>query len=130
MPTCPLPNNPSLEHLRKDAKRLRAAVSAGAGGALAIVKEFHPRADRAAARFTLADAQLVTARSYGFATWARLKQHLRDIEPFVWNPPAVPDPASRVDVFVRLACLTYSGFHPSPEKARRMLAEEPELARA
>ena len=128
MPTRPLPNNPSLEHLRKDAKRLRAAVSGGAGDALGMVKEFHPRPDRAVAHFTLADAQLVTARSYGLANWAKLKQHLSDIEPFVWSPPAAPDSTSRFDVLVRLACLTYSDFHPSPEKARRMLAEEPELA--
>src|SRR5262249_5965211 len=99
MPTRPLPNNPSLEHLRKEAKRSRAAVMAGAGEALAAVREFHPRADRALARFTLADAQLVTARSYGFATWARLKRHLADIEPFVWSPPGAPDPRSRIDVF-------------------------------
>ena len=72
MPSRPLPNNPSLEHLRKDAKRLRAAVSAGAEDARGIVKEFHPRADRAVAHFTLADAQLVTARSYGFTNWAKL----------------------------------------------------------
>jgi ankyrin repeat protein len=130
MPTRPLPNNPSLEHLRKDAKRLRAAASAGAGDALAMVKEFHPRADRVSGRFTLADAQMVTARSYGFASWATLKRHLSDIAPFVWNPPDVPDATSTVDVFVRLACLTYSGLHPSPERARRMLADQPELPHA
>ena len=130
MPTRPLPNNPSLEHLRKKAKRLHAAVLAGADDALGALKEFHPRADRAVERFTLTDAQLVIARSYGFASWPRLKQHLREIEPFVWSPPGAPDPKSRVDVFARLACLTYSGFHPSPENARRMLADEPELAGA
>ncbi len=129
MPARPLPNNPSLEHLRKDAKRLRAAVATAAGDALAMVKEFHPRADRVDAHFTLADAQLVTARSFGFASWAKLKQHLNDIEPFVWIPPSVPDPASPVDLFVRFACLTYSGLHPWPEKARRMIDEDPELAR-
>ena len=36
MPTRPLPNNPSLEHLRKDAKRLRSAVLAGAFPAFGI----------------------------------------------------------------------------------------------
>jgi ankyrin repeat protein len=130
MPTRPLPNNPSLEHLRKDAKRLRAAVLAGADDALAALSEFHPRAGRAAARFTLADAQLVIARSHGFVSWARLKQHLADIAPFVWTPPAGPDPNSRVDVFIRLACLTYSGFHPSPENSGRMLAGDPKLAQS
>jgi ankyrin repeat protein len=130
MPTRPLPNNPSLEHLRKEAKRFRAAVLVGADAARGAVQEFHPRADRALARFTLADAQLVTARSYGFASWARLKEHLGEIEPFVWHPPGAPDAKSRVDVFLRLACLTYSGFHPSPKNARRMLADQPELAQA
>jgi ankyrin repeat protein len=130
MPARPLPNNPSLEHLRKEAKRLRAGVLAGAEAAHDAVREFHPRGDGALARFTLADAQLATARSYGFTSWATLKQHLRDIEPFVWHSPGAPDPKSRVDVFLRLACLTYSGMHPSPEHARRMLADEPELQRA
>jgi ankyrin repeat protein len=130
MPTRPLPNNPSLEHLRKEAKRFRAAVLAGADDARRALREFHPRADRANARFTLADAQLVTARSYGFASWAKLKLHLGEIERFLWHPPAAPDPTSRVDVFLRLACLTYSGLHPSPENARRMLVDEPELPHA
>jgi ankyrin repeat protein len=130
MSTRPLPNNPSLEHLRKSAKRLRASVLSGDADALANVKEFHPRADRAAARFSLADAQLVTARSYGFASWTKLKQHLVEIAPFVWNPPQTPDPYSRVDMFIRLACLTYTGVHPSPARARRILADYPEIASA
>jgi hypothetical protein len=34
-------------------------------------------------------------------------------------------------VFVRLACLTYAGWHRSnPAKALRMLANDPELAHA
>jgi hypothetical protein len=71
MPTHPLPNDPSLEHLRKDAKRLKNSVRAGEAGALAQVREFHPRAEAAQANFTLTDAQLVVARSYGFSSWAR-----------------------------------------------------------
>src|SRR5262245_38220894 len=129
MPARPLPNNPSLEHLRKDAKRLRAALSAGNGDALAMAKEFHPRANLVTGRFTLADAQLVIARSYGFGSWAKLKQHLRDIEPFVWSPPSLPDAASQIDWFFRFACLTYGALHPSPERARRILADNPELVR-
>jgi ankyrin repeat protein len=131
MPTRSLPNNPSLEHLRKQAKRLRDALRAGDAVALAQVAEFHPRANEATSRFTLADAQLVTARSYGFASWVKLTRHLAEIEPFIWNPPPLPDPKSRVDVFIRLACLTYAGWHRSnPTKALRMLADDPELARA
>jgi ankyrin repeat protein len=131
MPTRPLPNNPSLEHLRKDAKRLRRAVLAGEVAALGKVEEFHPLATHAIGRFSLADAQLVTARSYGFASWTKLKQHLIAIGPFIWNPTSLPDPTSPADVFVRLACLTYAGWHRSnPTKAIRMLADDPELAQA
>src|SRR5206468_6442473 len=59
MPTRPLPNDPSLEHLRKAAKRLRDAVRAGDAAALALVREFHPRAADAMTQFPLTDAQLV-----------------------------------------------------------------------
>jgi ankyrin repeat protein len=129
MPARPLPNNPSLEHLKKQAKRLRDAVIAGETDALAQVAEFHPRASAPGASLALSDAQFVVARSYGFASWAKLKRHLAAIEPFVWNPPPAPDPNSPVDTFIRLTCLTYAGWHRSnPEKARRLLAEHPELA--
>src|SRR5713101_3221909 len=131
MPTGPLPNNPSLEHLRKDAKRLHSAVRAGEVRALGEVAEFHPRATHAIGGFSLADAQLVTARSYGFASWTKLEQHLTAIGPFIWKPTSLPDPKSPADVFVRLACLTYAAWHRSnPAKALRMLTDDPELARA
>jgi len=47
------------------------------------VREFHPRLAGAAAgspelaRFPLTVAQLVIARQYGFASWARLREHAR-----------------------------------------------------
>jgi hypothetical protein len=72
--------------------------------------------------------QRVTARSYGFASWTRLKQHLAEIAPYVWNPPS-SDTKSSEDAFIRLACLTYTGeWHRSnPSKARRMLSDHPEI---
>jgi ankyrin repeat protein len=131
MPHRPLPNDPSLEHLRNQAKRLRHAVAAGEADAVALVREFHPHADDALARFTLAAAQLVTARSYGFASWARLKRHLSVIDAFTWSPPPRPEPGSLVDVFLRLACLIYGDWDRSnPERARRLLAAHQELATA
>ena len=131
MPTRSLPDDPSIEHLRKQAKRLRKAVREGDPAALRDVEEFHPRPERPITRFALTDAQLVTARSYGFASWAKLTRHLADVTPLIWNPPPAPDPESNVDVFVRLVCLTYAGWHRSnPTRALRMLAEDPGLARA
>ncbi|MGE5833683.1 MAG: ankyrin repeat domain-containing protein [Acidobacteriota bacterium] len=131
MPIRPLPNDPSLDHLRKQAKRLYRAVRAGDGDALAQLREFHPRAAETVAAFRLADAQLVIARAYGFPSWAKLKQHLADIAPFVWNPPPAGAAASSVEVFMRLACLTYAGWHPSNAgRAHRMLVDHPQLAQA
>jgi hypothetical protein len=75
----PLPNRPNIAHLRKQAKSLLAAWRAGDQQALARVRELHPHGDRliATGRHALADAQLVVARGHGFASWARLVQHLR-----------------------------------------------------
>ena len=72
-----LPNNPSLERFRRDARRLQRAVRVGVPHAVSLVERYHPdgmRVDRSA--FTLTDAQLVVARGYGFASWPRLKHYL------------------------------------------------------
>jgi hypothetical protein len=81
--------------------------------------------------FTLADAQLVIARSYRFTTWATLKAHLSAIAPFVWNPPPLHANPSPIEVFIRLACLIYGDWHRSnPEKARRLLVDHPDVHKA
>src|SRR5262245_17764707 len=54
----PLPDNPSLEWLRKHAKRRRREL-----------RETNPAA-------RLADAQLDVARTHGFASWRALKAHI------------------------------------------------------
>ena len=73
MPARPLSENPSFENLKKQSKRLHKGVRAGDAASVAQVREFHPRAAAALAGFSLADAQLVTARGYGFPSWPRLK---------------------------------------------------------
>jgi hypothetical protein len=75
----PLPDRPNVTNLRKQAKSPLAAWRAGNQQALTRVRDLHPRGERviATGRPALADAQLVVARGYGFASWARLVQHLR-----------------------------------------------------
>jgi hypothetical protein len=75
----PLPDRPNLTHLRKQAKSLLAAWRAGDQQALTRVRDLHPRGERLTAmgRHSLADAQVVVARGYGFPSWARLVRHLR-----------------------------------------------------
>lgn len=81
MPTRRLPGDPSLEHLKNQARTLQRQIRAADPQATATVREFHPRFALAAGRspqlasFPLSAAQLVIARQYGFASWNRLRQH-------------------------------------------------------
>jgi hypothetical protein len=75
----PLPARPNLANLRKQAKALLTAWRGGDEQASTRVRDLHPQGERlvAAGRYRLADAQLVVARGYGFASWARLVHHLQ-----------------------------------------------------
>jgi ankyrin repeat protein len=133
MPTQPLPNNPSLEKLRKQAKSLGKAVHANEPDALARVREFDPRPDEALRNFSLSDAQLVIARSHGFASWSKLKQHLELVKEHSWSVPEEPadaDSEAIADRFIRLACLTYLADHTyRRDQARKLLAAHPYICR-
>jgi hypothetical protein len=82
MPVRVLPSNPNLAHLKYQAKDLLKAHVARDPRAAQRLREFHPRFHRAtdeeifAAGLSLNDAQLATAREYGFPSWARLKRHI------------------------------------------------------
>lgn len=81
-----LPPNPSLEHLKKQAKSLLKRHQAADPDALTFIRENHPRwrsrpkEQVAALPFALADAQLVIATEYGFASWSRLQSHVKTLE--------------------------------------------------
>lgn len=81
MPTRRLPSSPDLDHLKHQARDLRAARRDGRADACQRIREFHPRFARAtdaaiaSAPFTLADALFTIAREYGFPSWARLRSH-------------------------------------------------------
>lgn len=151
MPTCPLPNNPSLEQLRNLAKTLQRLAREGDPGALDFLREFHPRfsgsqaSDAELARATRADMQLALARSYhmpgdpgvGFPSWRKLRDHIERANRLTRNPHHQPvrqkitGDDALVDEFLRLACLTYGTDDPAGiERARGLLAEQPELATA
>ncbi len=66
-----LPDRPSLESLRKQAKKLARDIAAGNADAIARA---HAQLPRAELPLSQRDAQLVLAREYGFAGW----QHLRE----------------------------------------------------
>jgi hypothetical protein len=64
-----LPARPSLDSLRKQAKRLARDAAAGNGEAIARI---HAHLPRASVPLSNRDAQLVIAREYGFASWPDL----------------------------------------------------------
>jgi hypothetical protein len=128
VPTRRLPDQPDLEQLRNQAKTLQRRVRDGDAQALELVREFHPRSP---ASLKHADALLVVARSYGFASWPALRATLDVIGRFTRSPHQKRADASHAaDEFLMLACLTYGGDDPARwERARLMLEERPELAR-
>ncbi len=131
MPTVSLPDNPSLDNLRRLARLLQRRVRAGDPESVALVAAHHPDgAPQDLAAFQLSAAQLVVARRCGFASWPRLKRYLEVVAQHGWNaaPPeeSAPDVA---DEFCRLACLAYT-HDDGPERwarARQLLAEHPDL---
>jgi len=82
MPVRRLPDNPSLDHLKYQAKDLLKDHAARKPEAAQRIREFHPRFRQAAdgeifaASLKLADAQLTIARESGYPSWARLKRHI------------------------------------------------------
>jgi hypothetical protein len=82
MPVKPLPQNPSLVHLKYQAKDLLKEHAGRDPRAAQRIREFHPRFDNAnddeifKTRLNLSDAQLTIAREHGFPSWPRLKRHL------------------------------------------------------
>lgn len=93
MPVKLLPPNPSLDHLKHQAKDLLKAHPGRDPGAAQRLRAFHPRflntagADIFTAAPKLSDAQLAIARESGFLSWSRLKSHIE-----------MPEPSDQIDL--------------------------------
>ena len=120
-PASPLPARPSLVQLRKQAKELLRDYRANDRAALARVQEHHPRIT-SERRLTLADAQLVVAREYGFSSWAKLKHHVESVQ----RPADFDEPLWGRATWPFLAAV-YKGDETT---VRQMLARDSSLARA
>ena len=102
METVPLPEEPSLEQLRKQAKDLRDASGV-----------------------PLWEAQLAVARRYGFTSWTMLKRHVEVITRYSRFPDRVST-HDTADTFLRLACLCYADDDPARwAEAARILGGSP-----
>ena len=122
MPTVPLPERPDLEQLKKQAKLLQRAVRSGHPKAVALVTEHHSNAVLGD-RFSLDTAQFVLARSYGYASWPKLRQYVAALVP-------PPEPARPVSLSLSLTVDNH--FHARPGWAderdvQRCVSGHPEL---
>jgi hypothetical protein len=101
----PLPDRPSLEQLKKQAKELVKQHRARETAAFALIREFLPSLakktddDISLYPFALHDAQSVIARQYGFASWNQLRDHLETSHR--------PVPESSVEEKFKIICRAY-----------------------
>lgn len=72
-----LPERPSVEQLRRQAKDLLRAWRDGDASVVERARVHKPQA----AEPVLADAQLVLAREYGFESWPKLVHHVQALHP-------------------------------------------------
>jgi ankyrin repeat protein len=100
-----LPSNPNLDQLRHQARDLLRAAQAGE-------REASDRIASASGRVTLAGAQLVIAREYGFASWPALRAEVE---------ARTRTLTEAVDAFLRFSVNDRIG------RAAQLLAQHPEI---
>ncbi|MGH3723391.1 MAG: ankyrin repeat domain-containing protein [Phycisphaerales bacterium] len=127
-----LPNNPSLDRLRDDARRLQRTVRAADPEAIRAVYQYHPRPDIALAgeQFALHEAQLTLARRYGFTGWPALVHYLELAAALSRDPSTVDEaPLDPADRFCALASLRYDENDEPPRwrAAAELLAADSTL---
>jgi ankyrin repeat protein len=132
MPDRILPERPSLEQYKKQAKELARDCAAGQSAALARVRKHHPRlrdiAPNEARSFALADAQLVIAREHNFSSWQRLAGQIEKLR-MIRSLESLPDPAS---TFIEVASVDLHAWHASGtlDYATMILSRYPKVATA
>ena len=132
-PVHTLPDQPDLEHLKNQAKQFQRQVRGGDQGASAQAAQLDP-STRPGPDYPLSSAQLVTARSYGFASWPRLRAHvelIRQLSRFPEPAPEAPDAEQSAERLLQLATLNYTqDADTAIAEGSRLLDRHPELATA
>ena len=85
-----LPNDPSLEHFRREARTLQRAVRAGDPRSLELLNKHHPAPPVELDSLPLSAAQLAVARGYGFASWPKLRHYLDQAAELTTQPHGGP----------------------------------------
>jgi ankyrin repeat protein len=75
----PLPERPSADHLRKQAKDLLVSYRKSDPEAILRFAEYLPGIAKREGRIALHDAQSVLAREYGQPSWTKLIEHVEEV---------------------------------------------------
>ena len=132
MPDRILPDYPSLQQYKKQAKELARDCAAGDRAAVARASKHHPRLRTIPPdkphRLALVEAQLVLAREHNFASWPKFVRHIETLR-MIRSLENLSDP---VNAFLEVACIDIHGWHGSGtlEHAELLLARYPEVATA
>jgi ankyrin repeat protein len=132
MPDRILPERPSLEQYKKQAKELARGCAAGHSAALTRVRRHHPRLRDIAPdqphSITLADAQLVIAREHNFVSWPRFAAQIETLH-MIRSLESLADPLS---TFIEVASVDLHGWHASGtlDYAAMILSRYPGVATA
>lgn len=129
-----LPDRPSLEQYRKQAKDLLHAHRAADPAALARIRRHHPTLHNLpidkipTSSFTLTDAQLILAREHNFESWPRFAAHITTLN-LVRSLAELNDPVAG---FIEFACIPRHDSHASGtlEHAQLILSRYPHVATA
>jgi hypothetical protein len=126
-----LPDSPSLDRLRRHARRLQRGVRVAVPEALAFLDQWHPRSDATSfGALPLHDAQLAVARRFGFPGWPALLAYLETARELSRDPAAIrEDDLDTTDAVCALGCLRYDEQDAPPRRdaAAALLADDPGL---
>jgi ankyrin repeat protein len=132
MPDSSLPDHPSLEQYKKQAKELLRDATGLQPAALARLHKHHPRFQNSIsgqpATIALADAQLVLAREHGFDSWPAFAKQIETLR-IARSVEDITDPLS---AFIRAACVDPHSWHGGGtlDEAEAILARHPDVATA
>lgn len=132
MPERILPEHPSLEQYKKQAKELYRSVGEAAPAAIERVRRHHPRLRNAGTgslrAFKLTDAQLILAREHGYESWPEFAKRIETLC-IIRTLDDLRDPTS---TFIEVACVDRHGWHGSGtlEHAEMIRARYPDVGTA
>ncbi len=131
MPYKSLPEQPSLEQYKKQAKDLLRNHGQAAPQALDRIARYHPLLHSQlpevirTAPFHLADAQLIIAREHGFESWPKFAKYVETLR-LTREVASLADPAA---AFIEAACVPLHAHNSGTlDEAETILARYPHVA--